>query len=130
MLILYKNDRNVRFVLFTPRLLACNKIFCLIGKFTVSIAGVYKVGLYVFAADCSEGKLDLIVKKGRWEKTQCAAHSDADSYRAASCGTLLQLEEGDELYAKGNGPSSGALHTPPYVKHSSMEAYLLYKASP
>ena len=85
----------------------------------------------MFAAGSSEGKLDLIVKKqGRWEKTACAAHSDADSYRAASCGTLLQLEEGDELYARGYGPSSGALHTPSYVKHSSVEAYLLYKASP
>ena len=87
--------------------------------------------MYVFATGSSEGKLNLIVNKwGSGEENACTAHADADTHRTASCGTLLQLEEGDELYARGYGPSSGALYTPPFVKHSSIEAYLLYKASP
>ena len=89
------------------------------------------MGLYVFAVDSMEGKLNLVVKKrGSGNQNACAAHADADNHRAASCGTLLQLEEGDELFARGHGPSSGALHAPPLVKHSSKDAYLLYKASP
>ena len=98
----------------------------------MTIPGVYKVGMNIFPAASSQGKLNVMVKKavGNEEKYVCPAHANSNNHRAASCGTLLQLEEGDELYAKGNGPSSGALHTPPYVKHSSMEAYLLYKASP
>ena len=97
----------------------------------VSIAGVYKVGLYAFAPASLEGKLDLMVKKANEneEKHVCSAHANGNNSRAASCGTLLQLEEGDELYAKGHtagflfAPSSGHLFC-------SMEAYLLYKATP
>ena len=101
-------------------------MFCFLGKFTVTVPGIYKVGLYVFAAVSGQGqgKLNLILKKPNesGETKQCAAHANTDSYRAASCGTLLQLEEGDVLYAKGHG--SGYLQAT-----SSMEAYLLYSVS-
>ena len=96
----------------------------------MTIPGVYKVGMNVFAADSRQGKLNVMVKKavGNEEKYVCPAHANSKNHRAASCGTLLQLEEGDELYAKGYG--SGSLHSPADFGHSSLEAHLLYKASP
>ena len=85
----------------------------------------------VFAAYASEGKLNLMKKKAdeNEEKHVCAAHSNANSFRAASCGTLLQLEEGDELYAKGH--QTGVVHAPSGGGvYNSVEAHLLYKANP
>ena len=40
-------------------------MFRFLGKFTVSVPGVYKVGLYVFAVVSSQGqgKLNLILNK-------------------------------------------------------------------
>ena len=66
---------------------------------------------------------------GSGEVNACGAHAITTPYGTASCGTLLQLEEGDELYAKGHG-GSGPLFAGSQIKHSSLEAYLLYKATP
>ena len=76
----------------------------------------------MFAAVSNQAKLNLILNKsnGNGKINECSAHADTNGYRAASCGTLLQLEEGDELYAEGHG--SGYLQGT-----SSMEAYLLYR---
>ena len=67
---------------------------------------------------------------GSGEINACGAHATTTPHGAASCGTLLQLEEGDELYAKGRGGASASLYAGSPVKHSSLEAYLLYKATP
>ena len=106
--------------------------FHISGKFKVSVAGVYKVAMSVFGANTGEAKMNIWINKsdGSGEKRVCAAHGISSNYGAASCGTLLQLEEGDELYAKGHPSGSGSLHSPPDFAHSSLEAYLLYKASP
>ena len=65
---------------------------------------------------------------GSRETNVCGAHASTMPHGAASCGTLLQMEEGDELYAKGG--SSGSLYAGSSIRHSSFEAYLLYKATP
>ena len=67
---------------------------------------------------------------GRGETNVCGAHASTMPHGAASCGTLLQMEEGDELYAKGHGGPSGSLYAGSPIRHSSFEAYLLYKATP
>ena len=65
---------------------------------------------------------------GSGETNVCGAHASTMPHGAASCGTLLQMEEGDELYAKGHG--TGSLYADSPIKHSLIEAYLLYRANP
>ena len=60
----------------------------------------------------------------------CGAHASTTPHGAASCETLLQMEEGDELYAKGHHGPSGSLFAGSSIRHSSFEAYLLYKVNP
>ena len=92
----------------------CDRVYCILGKFKVSIARVWYNG-----KTKRDGEQDI-----------CGAHASTMSHRAASYGTLLQLEEGDELYAKGHSGPSGSLYAGSSIRHSSFEAYLLYKATP
>ena len=73
----------------------------------------------------------MVNRTGRsGEMNACGAHATITPRGAGSCGTLLQLEEGDELYAKGHGGASASLCAGSAVRHSSLEAYLLQKATP
>ena len=47
---------------------------------------------------------------GSGETNVCGAHASTMPHGAASWGTLLQMAEGDELYAKGHGGPSGSLY--------------------
>ena len=97
----------------------------------MSIPGVYKAELHAFGAGSAQGKANMAVNKadGSGEQIVCAAHATAVGHGAASCGTLLQLEVEDELYAKGHADQPGALYADA-IPSSFFEAYLLYKSSP
>ena len=101
----------------------------LLGKFTVSIAGVYTVALNVMGSQTTSNnaKLDMIINMadGSGQKTVCGAHVQEQTYGAASCTTLLQLEVGDELWAVGEQNGEMFAVASPF---SSFQAYLLYQA--
>ena len=95
----------------------------------MSIPGVYSVSLHVFGHGSASynAKLDLILNPadGSGWKRICGAHVQEVVFGAASCATLLELTNADELYAisEQNG-AMYAIVTPFF----SFQAHLLYKA--
>ena len=98
------------------------------GKFTTSVPGVYSVTLYTFSRD-NDSKQNVMKNPAdeSGEVNVCSAHVHQNDKAGVSCGVLVELNVGDELYVKGGGgqqyaPLNGEIHV-------TFNAYLLYPAN-
>ena len=99
-----------------------------VGKFTTSVPGIYSITLYTFSAH-NDSKQNVMKNPvgGSGEVNVCSAHVHDDDYAGTSCGALVELHAGDELYVKGEAgqqyaPLNGQIHI-------TFNAYLLYPAN-
>ena len=102
----------------------------IVGIFKASIAGVYSMSIHAFSHNATpedtSAKVNVYLRKAGVNETGiCAAHVAAYVHGAASCGTLVELNAGDELYCKGQGVGTMWALPTPFVH---FQAFLLYKA--
>ena len=100
------------------------------GIFTANIPGVYSVFLRTFT-NTQHSKLR--VKKnpasGSGEEDVCSAVVHDDSGAGDSCGMYVELDVGDQLYAKGDSESGDAFAPNDTRKFMSFLIHLLYAAN-